>query len=175
MSLAIAKNFHTSDTSDTSCTTSQVLNNHEFEDYLLYESISGADRDTSTIIANAVKEITNNDIAVPARSPRRPRNATAAMPMMNPKLNISDSPCSILDSSSFEYHDGSVKSSTESIFSTDDYMNNHEDESKLDEFGLDLEGIDDMDLFLNEIDINEMGESSIVFQIDDVITIVALH
>ena len=92
------------------------------------------------------------------------------------KQNISASPCSVLDSSSFEYrNDDSEKSSNESIFSNEGNVGNFNDQPIVDEFGLNLEGIDDLDMFLSEIDIDENGQSNIVFQVEEVINIVAIH
>lgn len=175
MSLMIGKNISASNS------TAQLLNNMEFQDYLLYESSSGIDmKETRENTKNGCIGIeTKNpnqnieDIPIPQRSPRRPVRKNMNL---NGKQNISASPYSVLDSSSFEYrNDDSEKSSNESIFSNDAVVGNYNDQPIVDEFGLDLEGIDDLDMFLNEIDIDENGQSNIIFQVDEVINIVAIH
>lgn len=161
--------------------TAQLLNNMEFQDYLLYESSSGIDmketgantKDGSIEIETDNRSQNIEDISIPQRSPRRPVRQNMNL---NGKQNISASPCSVLDSSSFEYrNDDSEKSSNESIFSSDGVIGDYNDQPNVDEFGLDLDGIDDLDMFLSEIDIDENGQSNIIFQVDEVINIVAIH
>ncbi|CUM47278.1 uncharacterized protein AC631_01939 [Debaryomyces fabryi] len=163
--------------------TAQLLNNIEFQDYLLYDSSSGIDmegkgentyKNVPLIEATKLNQNTE-DIPIPERSPRRPVRKNMNISDFHPKQNISASPCSVLDSSSFEYrNDDSEKSSNESIFSHEGIL---EDDQHpiLDEFGLDLESIDDLDLFLSELDIDENGKSNIIFEVDEVINIVAIH
>ena len=164
-----------------SSSTAQLLNSMEFQDYLLYESSSGIDmkeigENTKNIsigieTKNPIQNI--DDIPIPQRSPRRPVRKNMNL---NVKQNISASPCSVLDRSSFEYrNDDSEKSSDESIFSNDGFVGSYNEQPIVDEFGLDLEGIDDLDLFLSEIDIDENGQSNIIFQVEEVINIVAIH
>lgn len=175
MSSVIGKNI------SASSSTVQLLNNMEFQDYLLYESSSGIDTKeigentkNDTIRIETKSSIQNiEDIPIPQRSPRRPVRKNMNL---DDKQNISASPCSVLDSSSFEYrNDDSEKSSDESIFSNDGDIGNYNDQPIVNEFGLDLEGIDDLEMFLSEIDIDENGQSNIIFQVDEVVNIVAIH
>lgn len=157
-------------------TSSQLLNSIEFQDYLLYEN--AATEALTETLKNAPTSPTGQnieDIQIPQRSPRRPLRSKCDFADIRGKQNVSASPCSVLDSSSFEYrNDDSEKSSTESIFS-DDEIAVYEENVTLDEFGLDLSGIDDMELFLSEIYTDENGPSDIIFEVDDVVNIVAIH
>lgn len=176
MTTVIGKNI-----SATSSTT-HLLNNIEFQDYLLYDTTGidveekGENINKNVPLIEAMKLNQNTeDIPIPERSPRRPVRKDMNISDIRRKQNISDSPCSVLDSSLFEYrNDDSEKSSSESIFSHEGFL---EDDPHpcLDEFGLDLEDIDDMDLFLSELDVDENGKSNIIFEVDEVINIVAIH
>lgn len=94
---------------------------------------------------------------VPARSPARANRAVKDCIKELPSPTVSDA-------SSFEDRtDGSLD---ESIFSTPEKT----EQLELDEDGVNVDGIDDLDAFLAEICSDE-----VIFQIDDVVTIVGLH
>lgn len=102
-------------------------------------------------------DLAGPEMDVPTRSPARPTRTIKEPIQELPSPTVSDT-------SSFEDRtDGSVD---ESIFSAPE----RKEVLQLDEDGLNLDGIDDLEAFLLEI-----SSDDVIFQIDDVVTIVGLH
>ncbi|ODV70529.1 hypothetical protein HYPBUDRAFT_4388 [Hyphopichia burtonii NRRL Y-1933] len=105
------------------------------------------------------------EIKVPQRSPARlSHNAISEyISQMNSKLKLY-SP-DLTDASSFEdRNDGSDKSISESIFSTESVKQEEP-----------ADDIEDWEMLLDEIELDDNGDSNLIFQVDEVVSVVAIH
>ncbi|ABN66611.2 hypothetical protein PICST_31800 [Scheffersomyces stipitis CBS 6054] len=148
----------------------------EFQDYLTYSTVMPIFEAPAPV--QPPRKMSASSEEVPQRSPARPSKLDFH------KLELPSSPTSrysMSDASSFEEKSTDYSSISEaSIFTRTppsspgpEIRTNQEVE--LDEFGLDLNGIDEEELF-EEMQLTENGKSSnVIFEIDTVITVVGIH
>ncbi|CUM66224.1 uncharacterized protein PRCAT00003884001 [Priceomyces carsonii] len=130
--------------------------------YIEMNAISSSIVDISTFQDNSF---------IPRRSPMRPISSTNTI-----RDKSVDSYVSSRDSGSFECNPSSSLGSFEdSIFSHQEEILNNDHCNSTEENFLNLDGIDDIDAFLEEINIDECGNSNVVYNVDELVQVLLVH
>lgn len=149
--------------------------NNSIQDYLKYSMYYNSDTGTGNMISTKLSQITvptDADISIPQRSPRRLQNtklATASNRCLNsPSTHSISSYASSTSFSDKEY----TSDDSDSIFSSCEYQEWSKDKI---EFKDQDHDDPDFEMLLNEIELDEFGNSNLVFAVDEVVTIVGVH